>query len=157
MVELASLLLVDPIDCRDELTVAAPLAVLLALYPSTAVFSLIHGFSLSLTLVFAEDCMDDLLTEGVACREVEQLPRHLLFAASELMDECFIGRTRDEHSNHVYIHDIRKLIALLEKATDVLVQSLSRFLFAGLEIPRISWAHVRALKVPYEDALKVCP
>jgi hypothetical protein len=73
------------------------------------------------------------------------------------MDECFISRTRDEHSNHVCIHDIRKLIALLEKATDVLVQSLSRFLFAGLEIPRISWAHVRALKVPYEDALKVCP
>jgi hypothetical protein len=30
---------------------------------------------LSLTLVFAEDCTDDLLAKSVACREVEQLPR----------------------------------------------------------------------------------
>ena len=120
VVELASLLLMDPVDRRDELAVAAPLAVLLALHPSIAVFSLIHGFGLSLTLLFVEDCMDGLLAGGVACREVEKLPRLLWFAVSELADECFVGHARDESSNHVYIHDIGKLIALLGKAADVL-------------------------------------
>jgi hypothetical protein len=64
--------------------------------------------------------MDGLLAEGVACREVEQLPCHSPFAASELVDKCFVGCARDERSDHVRIHDIRKLIALLGKATDVL-------------------------------------
>ena len=75
MVELASLWFVDPIDRRDELVVVASLAVLLALYPSIADFSLIYGSSLELTLVFAEDCTDGLLTRGVACLKVEQLLR----------------------------------------------------------------------------------
>ena len=120
MVELASLLLMDPIDHRDELTVAAPLAILLALYSSIVVFSLIHEFGLSLALVFAEDCMDGLLAGGMACRAVKQLPCHSWFAAFELMNECFIGRARDECSDHVRIHDIGKLIALLGKAMNVL-------------------------------------
>jgi hypothetical protein len=73
------------------------------------------------------------------------------------MDECFVGHARDECSDHVCIHDIRKLIALLGEVVDVLAQSLSCFLFAGFEILGISRVHVRALKVPYEDALEVCP
>jgi hypothetical protein len=44
----------------------------------------------------------------------------LRFAAPELMDECFIGHARDERSNHICIHDIRKLTALLGEAADVL-------------------------------------
>jgi hypothetical protein len=73
------------------------------------------------------------------------------------MDECFIGHARDERSNHVHSHDIRMLIALLEKAGDVLTYSLSCFLFAGFEVPGISRVHVCALKVPYKDALEVYP
>ena len=120
MVELASLLLMDPIDCHDELTIVAPLAILLALYPSIAVFSLIHGFGLSLALVFVEDYMDDLLVRGVACCEVEQLPCRPWFAVSELMNECFIGHAEDERSDHVRIHDVGKLNALLGEAMDIL-------------------------------------
>jgi hypothetical protein len=51
MVELASLLFVDLIDCHDELTIAAPLAILLALYSSVVVLSLACRFNLSLALV----------------------------------------------------------------------------------------------------------
>ena len=51
MVELSSLLPMDSVDRRDKLAVTAPPAILLA-----------------------EDYTDGLLTEGVACREVEQLP-----------------------------------------------------------------------------------
>jgi hypothetical protein len=51
MVELASLLFVDLVDCRDELTIVAPPAVLLALYSSDVVLNLIHRFNLSLALV----------------------------------------------------------------------------------------------------------
>jgi hypothetical protein len=40
---------------------------------------------------------------------------------SELMDECFIGRAKDECSDHVRIHDIGKLIPLHGKAVDVLM------------------------------------
>jgi hypothetical protein len=120
VVELASLLLMDPVDHCDELTIMMPPTVLLALYSSTVVFSLVCGSSLSLTLVFAEDCTDGLLARGVACREVEQLPHRSRFATSKLMDECFVGRARDEHSDHVRIHNIGKLIALLGKAADVL-------------------------------------
>jgi hypothetical protein len=36
------------------------------------------------------------------------------------MDECFVGHAGDERSNHVYIHDIRKLTTLLGEAADVL-------------------------------------
>jgi hypothetical protein len=42
------------------------------------------------------------------------------FAAFELMDEGFIGRARDERSNHVHVYDVGKLTALLGKAADVL-------------------------------------
>jgi hypothetical protein len=38
---------------------------------------------------------------------------------SELADECFVGHARDERSDHIRIHDIRELVALLGKATDV--------------------------------------
>jgi hypothetical protein len=121
VVELASLLLMDLVDHCNKLAVAAPLAVLLALYLSIAVFSLIRWFGLSLSLVFAEDCMDSLLARGVACRKVEQLPRRPRFAVSEFVDECFVGHARDERSNHVRVHDIGKLVALLGEAVDVLV------------------------------------
>jgi hypothetical protein len=86
-----SFLLVDLIDCHDELVVTVPPAVLFALPPPIAVLSLVRGFSLSLTLTFAKDCLDGLLVGGVACHEVEQLLRCPRFAASKLMDECFIG------------------------------------------------------------------
>jgi len=154
MVDLASLLLMDPVDHHDKLAVAVPLAILLALYPSITVFSLVCGFSLSLTLVFVEDCMDIILAEDVACCEVEQFPHRPQFAASELMDKCFIGRAGDESSDHVRIHDIKKLIALLGKAVDVRARSLSHLLLAGFEILGISRAHVRALKVPTKMRLK---
>jgi hypothetical protein len=36
------------------------------------------------------------------------------------MDECFVGRAKDERSDHVRIYDIGKLVALLGKAADVL-------------------------------------
>ena len=120
MVDLASLQLVDPIDRRDELTVVASPTILFALYLLIAVFSLICGFSLGLALVFVEDCIDGLLVGGVACREVEQLPHRPRFAAPELVNECFVGRARDECSNHVCVYDVRNPIALLGEAADVL-------------------------------------
>ena len=108
MVKLASLLFVDPIDCYNELAIVAPLVVLLALHSLVAALGLVCGFSLSLTLVLQEYCADSLL-------------RSLWFAMSELMDECLIGCARDERSNHVRVHDIRELIALLGEAVDVLM------------------------------------
>jgi hypothetical protein len=65
--------------------------------------------------------MYGLIAGGMICCEVEQLPHHSRFAAPELVDECFVGHARDERSNHVCIHDVRKLIALLREAADVLV------------------------------------
>jgi len=147
----------DSVDRRDELTVMTTVVVLLALPPPIEVLSFVLGFGLSLNLVFVKDCLDGLLAEGMTYHEVEHLPRRSWLAASELMDEYFIGHARDEHADHIRIHDIGKLIALLGKAADVLAQSLSRFLLACLEIPGISLAHICALKVPYEDALEVCP
>ena len=120
MVELASLLFVDPIDCRNELDVMVPPAILLALHSLVAVLGLVRGFSLSLTLVLPKYRVDSLLAGGVACCEVEQLPCSLRFAMSELMDECLIGCARDERYDHIHVHDIRQLIALLGEATDVL-------------------------------------
>ena len=120
MAELASLLLIDPIDGCDELAVVVPPTILLAFYSPIAVLSLICGFGLHLALVLAEDCTDNLLAGGVTCHEVEQLPRRLRFAVPELMDECVVGRAEDERSNHICIHDVGKLIALLGKAVDVL-------------------------------------
>ena len=121
MVEFASLLFVDPVDYCNELAVVVPLAILLSLLSSVVVLGLVHGFSLSLTLVLLEYCTDGLLTGGVTYREVEQLSHRSRFVAPELVDECFIGRARDERSDHACIHNVGKLVALLEKAADVLV------------------------------------
>jgi hypothetical protein len=120
IVELASLLFVDPIDYRNELAVVAPLAVLLALHSSVAVLGLVRGFSLSLTLVLPEYYVDGLLAEGMACCEVKQLPHCSWFTAPELVNESFVDHARDECSYHIRIHDIGKLVALLGKAMDVL-------------------------------------
>ena len=128
----------DPIDRCDEFTLMAPPTVLLAFPSLTVVLSLVHGFSLILTLVFAEDCSNGLLAGGIACRGVDQLPRCSWLATSELVDECFIGHAGDECPDHVCFHDIGKLIALHGKAADVLVQSVSHFLLVGLEILEIS-------------------
>jgi len=49
-----------------------------------------------------------------------KLQHRSLLATSELVDECFIGHARDECPDHVRVHDIGKLIALLGKAVDVL-------------------------------------
>jgi hypothetical protein len=87
MAELASFLLVDPVDDYDELAVVASPTILLAFYSLIVVLSPICGFGLRLTLVFVEDCMDGLLARGVTCCEVEQLPCHSWFAAPKLMDE----------------------------------------------------------------------
>ena len=111
----------DLVDRHDKLTVVTSPAILLAFPSPIAVLSLIRGFGLSLTLVFAKDCPDSFLVGGMACLEVEQLPHRPCLTASELVDECFIGRARDERSNHVRIYDVGKLIALLGKAADVLV------------------------------------
>ena len=120
MVEFASLLPVDPVDRRDELAVAAPPAILLACSSPIAVLSLIRGFGLSLTLVLVEDCTYNLLVRGMTCREVRKLSCHPRFAVPDLVDECFVGRAKDEGSDHVCIHDVEKLIALHGKAVDVL-------------------------------------
>ena len=50
------------------------------------------------------------------------------------MDECFVVHARDECSDHVRIHNVVKLIALLRKATDVLIEIFSHYLLAGFEI-----------------------
>jgi len=121
VVELARFLPMDRVDCHDKLTVVMSPAILLAFPLSIVVLSLVCGLGLSLTHVFAKDCLDDLLTEGMACREVKQLPHCLWFVASKLMDECFIGHDKDERPDHIYVHDIRKLIAILGKAADVLM------------------------------------
>jgi hypothetical protein len=120
MADLASFLLVDLVDSCGELIVTTPPTVLLAFYLLIAVLSLICGFSLCLTLVLAEDCANGLLVGGMTCCEVEKLPRCSWFAAPELIDECFVGHARDECFDHVCIHDVRKLIALLGEAVDVL-------------------------------------
>ena len=120
MVELASFLLMDLVDGCHKLAVAMPPTVLLVLYSPIVDLSLICGFGLCLALVLVEDCTDGLLARGVTCCEVKQLPRHSWFAAPELMDECFVGRAGDECFDHVYIHDVWKLVALLGKAVDVL-------------------------------------
>ena len=121
MAELASLLLMDPIDGYDELAVMVPPTVLLAFYSPIMVLSLIYGFGLRLALVLAEDCMDGLHNKGETCREVEQLPRPSWFVAPELVDERFVGRAGDECSNHIRIHNVGKLVALLGKMAAVLM------------------------------------
>ena len=79
------------------------------------------GAARALALVFVKDCPDGLLAGGMACSKVKQLLHHPQFVTSELVDECFIGHAGDECSDHIRIHDVGKLIALLGKATDVLM------------------------------------
>ena len=62
VVELARFLPMDRVDCHDKLTVVMSPAILLAFPLSIVVLSLIYGLSLSLTLVFAEDCTDRCYT-----------------------------------------------------------------------------------------------
>ena len=110
----------DYVDHRDKLALAMPLVIFPALPPPSAVPGLIHGLSLGLSLVFAEDCLDGLLAGGMACCEVEQLSHCSWFVASKLVDKGLIDHARDECSDDVCIYDVDKLIALLGKAANVL-------------------------------------
>ena len=61
----------DSVDRCDELAVVVYPAILLVLPPPIVVLSFVHGFGLSLTLVFAKYCLDVLLIGGMACHEVK--------------------------------------------------------------------------------------
>jgi hypothetical protein len=46
---------------------------------------------------------------------------------------------------------------LLGEPTDVVSQGLARLLFAALEVPGVSKAHVRPLEIPNEYLFELCP
>jgi hypothetical protein len=74
-----------------------------------------------------------------------------------LVNEGLAGGPREERTNNVCVNDVREGIALLGEPADVVLQGLARLLFAALEVPGLSTAHVRPLEIPNEDLFELCP
>ena len=68
------------------------------------------------------------------------------------MYEGLAARSAEERAD-----DVREQVVLLGEAPDVVRQGLAGLLFATLEVPRVAWLTVRALKICDENFPKVCP
>jgi hypothetical protein len=88
----------------------------------------------------------------VACGNVQKLADGARLSTTELVNEGLAGGSSEER-----VDDVRKRIALLGEAMDVILQGLTRLLLAALEVLGVSKAHVHPLEVPKEDLLELCP
>jgi hypothetical protein len=73
------------------------------------------------------------------------------------LDQFFAGGPRKEGHDDVGVGDIRKLDALFRETPDIVTERLVWLLFTTPEIPRVAWAHVGPLEVPFEHSRKVVP
>ena len=71
------------------------------------------------------------------------------------MDQGLIGRPREECVDDVCVDDIREGVASLGEPADVIPQGLTGLLLAALEVPGVSRADIRPLKISDEDPLEV--
>ena len=76
---------------------------------------------------------------------------------SQLVDEGFTGCPGQEGSYHVGVGDVRELVALLGEALDVPAEGFIGLLAAVLEVPWVSRALVRALKISHKDFPQIRP
>ena len=73
------------------------------------------------------------------------------------MNQGLIDHPRQEGSYYVGVGNVRELVALLGKASDVPAEGLAGLLTAVLEVPWVPRAFVRALEVPHKDPLQIHP
>ena len=73
------------------------------------------------------------------------------------MDQGLAGRLEEECTDDVCVDDIREGVVLLGEPTDVIPQGLAGLLLATLEVPGVSRADIRPLKILDEDPLEVRP
>jgi hypothetical protein len=71
------------------------------------------------------------------------------------MDKGLVGHVIAEGIDDISVGDVRKLIALLGEALNVLPKGLIGPLLAVAEIPGVPWVGVGALEVADEDHTKV--
>jgi hypothetical protein len=76
---------------------------------------------------------------------------------TQLSDQFFAGGSRKEGHDDVGVGDIGKLGALFRETPDIVTEGLIRLLFTTPEVPRVAWAHVGPLEVPFEHSHKVVP
>jgi hypothetical protein len=104
-----------------------------------------------------EDRPDGLLAEGVVRGDVQELAGGARLPAAELVNEGLAGGPREVRANDIYVDDVKEGIASLGELANLVLQGLTRLLFAAHEVPRVSRVHVRPLKIPNEYLFELCP
>ena len=74
--------------------------------------------------------------------------------ASKLVDQGLASRPGEECTDDVHVDDIREGVASLGEPADVILQGLTGFLLAALEVLGVTRADIRPLQVcPVVDAV----
>jgi hypothetical protein len=76
---------------------------------------------------------------------------------TQFSDQLFAGGPGEKGHEDVRVGDIGKLGALFRETPDIVTERLIRLLSATPEVPRVTWAHVSPLEVPFEHSHKVIP
>lgn len=121
------------------------------------VLGLICRLSWGLAFVLAKVGQDGLLAEGVTSREVKQFPvvRSLLCLSPWTSASLVVPEMKAPITSASMMSG--SSLRCSEKAADIFTESFSSLLFAGLEVPEVTGAHVYILKISYEDALEIGP
>jgi hypothetical protein len=90
-------------------------------------------------------------------RKVKEFLGGLGLVATQLVNQGFAGRAREESTDSVSVNDIGKVIDALGKAPDVGTEGLLLRLRTTLEIPRVAWSGVGALEIADEYLPELSP
>jgi hypothetical protein len=115
--------------------------------------ALVGRFSVALD----ENGLNHLLTGRVVGGDVEQLLRGLWLVTTELIHKDSVVHSGLERLDDVGTTDLGQLVTLLGETPDVNLQGFALLLLATLQIIRVAWPHVCALKVADGDLIEILP
>jgi hypothetical protein len=87
---------------------------------------------------------------------VQELAGCAQLPAAELVNEGLASGPKEACADDVCVDDVGEGIAFLGELANVVPQGLARLLFAALEVPGVSRAHVHPLEIPNEDLFEIC-
>ena len=82
---------------------------------------MVHTFGLAFVPAPVEDRSDHLLVGGVVSGDIEQVVGGMRFQAAQLVDQGLAVRHGEEHTDDVYVDDIREGVASLGEPMDLIL------------------------------------
>lgn len=94
--------------------------------------------------------MDCFVTDAEVVGDVKNLTDGLRILACDLVNEVGATKALGEGDDDVFLLDFRKRVLLFGEMLDVFPEGLAGLLGAAMEVPRVAWPIVGALKVVHK-------